>query len=53
MNDRQEKYLEWMKRRNDEYIYLEEAYKLVCAWLAFSALLNAVLLACWLMEVWQ
>lgn len=53
MNDRQEKYLEWMKRRNDEYIYLEEAYKSVCAWLAFSALLNACLLACWLMEVWQ
>ena len=51
MNDY--KYSEYIKLQKRELNQVQEAYQNVCAWLAFSALLNVVLLACWLMEVLQ
>lgn len=53
MNEQRHEYADFIKMQKREMSQVQEAYQNVCAWLAFSAMLNVVLLACWLMGIGQ
>lgn len=47
------KYSNFIKLQIREINQIQKAYQNAVAWLAFSAMLNVVLLACWLWEIVQ